>query len=175
MLWGSARITGIYLLVYGPNDIIGLGGQESEQPVFPGVSLALTSPGPPNAGKGKRRPLLIQSKPVRYLGTGIRPFTERGRWHQAAVLCLIEPVAPIRALGVPNIGYRPGAKFRCGGKPQRIIVRLRAPSLSCLMQIDKISEGVRALNSSSEGYASQIDKALGFNDRSIGMTLDAEP
>lgn len=87
---------------------------------------------PPNSGEGKERQRFIDSKPVRHLWPRVAPLvkdvagtrqrnSDLSQLRQQELLMLRTLVT---GLGPPLDG---------GGKPQRIIVRLRAPLLSSLM------------------------------------------
>jgi hypothetical protein len=60
----------------GTNEIVRFSREEGIELVLCGYTLSLPYPGPPDTGKGKGWPRIIESEPVRHLGPGVGPFAE---------------------------------------------------------------------------------------------------
>src|SRR3954462_10932493 len=107
--------------MYRTNFGIGVGGREAKKLMLTfdrvGFRPAQSVPRGPDASEEGERTTVIQCEPCwcfARLGVGV--FTERSERDNAAVSRL-EPSAPMRTLGVSNIGDRCAAELRRSGHP----------------------------------------------------------
>jgi hypothetical protein len=105
--------------------LVCFGCQKREEFVPARLFLPLAGPKAPDAGEGKKRPALVESKPVSHLGPAVAPFA-KGRCRNEAAPFRLEPSAPKGRRHIVVTGTVP--RFGGGGNPQRIIVSSRSPS-----------------------------------------------